>query len=322
MPPPEPRLILLPTSAFDVARIAERAIRAAGAAGKLPTPTEDLIRAAKITEETDVDGLVERFLSTLDEGGRKLLRASMQKLRGIADMRERVVYVPSDKAPRERFAKSHELGHQLLPWHHLKNEEPVNFYHDDNHTLSPEVRDLFETEANYFAAEVIFQGQRFAAMARDFAPSFDAVFHLADLHGASTQATLRRYIEAQDEVIAAVEYLPNSFRTDEDGETVLHKPRWFGSCRFVQKYGDVRLPTTVTSGHPWAGARKPLPEMEGEIDLDCGGQTVRFQWQSWWNSYALMVLLRRRPALSTLGRLIRSRSKASAGGEGVERIRL
>ena len=305
MSSPGPRLILLPDSAQDITRIAERALRAAGAAGKLPTPMEDLVGAAGIKNEADTEGLVERFLSTLDESGRRLLKASIQKLRGIADMRERVIYVPEDKPPRAKFAQAHELGHQLLPWHVIKNDEPVGYYHDDNQTLSLETRDIFEAEANLFAAEVIFQGERFTHRARDYAPSFSAVFRLADLHGASTQSTLRRYTEAQDEVIAAVEYLPNRFKTDGDGELVLHKPRWFGSSRFVRQYGDMLMPPALMSNHQWAAARGSDTGAEGEIDLECGGRMVRFQWQSWWNSYALMVMLRRRPTLGFLGRLAR-----------------
>lgn len=300
---PNSRLIISPESAPEIIKIADRALRAAGARGKLPTPIEDLIRAAKITDERDAEGVVKRFLSSLNEGRRAFFRSSMQKLRGIADLRERAVYVPSDTAPRERFAKGHELGHQLLYWHHVNTDRESTFYADDDKSLSPWVRDLFDVEANLFSSEVIFQGREFTTLARDYRPSFDAVFLLADLHGASRQATLRRYVEAQDEVLAAISYLPSRYDADEEGHAALRAPRFFGSPRFVQKYGDVQLPTEIGPGHPWGEARRLKEVCEGDIDLDCGGVPIRFWWQAWWNTYTLLVLLRRRPALGLVGRI-------------------
>ena len=303
---PNSHLIISPESAPEIIRIADRALRAAGARGKLPTPIEDLIRAAKITDERDTEGVVKRFLSSLNEGRRAFFRSSMQKLRGIADLRERAVYVPTDTAPRERFAKGHELGHQLLPWHHVNTNGVSPFYQDNEYTLSPRVRDLFDIEANIFSSEVIFQGQEFTTRARDYRPSFNAVFLLADLHGASRQATLRRYVEEQDELLAAVSYLPSRYKADKNGHPVLRAPWFFGSPHFVQKYGDVQLPTEINAEHPWAEARRFQEACDGEIDLDCGSTPIRFWWQAWWNTYTLLVLLRRRPRLGIVGRIFQS----------------
>jgi Zn-dependent peptidase ImmA (M78 family) len=303
---PNSHLIISPESAPEIVRIADRALRTAGARGKLPTPIEDLIQAAKITDEVDAEGIVKRFISSLKEGQRAFFRSSMQKLRGIADLRERAVYVPTDTAPRERFAKGHELGHQLLPWHRVNTDGISPFYQDNEYTLSPRVQDMFDIEANLFSSEVIFQGREFTTRARDYRPSFDAVFVLANLHGASRQATLRRYVEVQDEMLAAVSYLPSRYDRDKNGQAILRAPSVFGSPRFVQKYGDVQLPTEIKSDHPWGEARRLKETCEGDIDLDCGGVPVRFWWQAWWNTYTLLVLLRRRPSLGLIGRILRA----------------
>ncbi len=292
-------------SAPEIIKIADRALKAAGAKGKLPTPIEELIQVAQIDDE-DTEGIVKRFLSSLNEGGRALFRSSFQKVRGIADLRERAIYVPSDTAPRERFAKGHELGHQLIPWHHIGAEKVSSFYRDTDFTLSPVVRDIFDIEANFFASEVIFQGKRFSQRARDYKPSFEAVFLLADLHGASRQATLRRYIEAQDEVLAGISYLPSLYDR-RDGLPTLRSPRLIGSPGFNRKYGRIRLPSQIPPDHPWAQARTCNGISLGEIDLDCDGPLVRFQWQAWWNSYTLLVLLRRRPSLGMVGRILANR---------------
>lgn len=302
---PKKQLIISPDTAPELISLADRALRRAGAVGKLPTPVEDLIRAANITSESDPEGVVSRFLSTLNAQSRAIFESAMQKMRGIADLRERAIYVPSDKAPRELFASAHEFGHEEIPWHHVITDDVAAFYTDDDFSLGPNVQEKFDIEANFFASEIIFQGDRFAARAKDYKPSFDAVFLLAELHGASRQATLRRYVEAQDEILAAVSYLPNRYVVDDHGFPPLRAPRLFGSPKFVHKYGNVEVPGELTSVHPWAAARKLGEVCNGDINLICDGVAVNFQWQAWWNTYTLLVLLRRRPALSVVRRIVR-----------------
>ena len=298
-------VIYLPESAPEIFQIADRALIAAGAKGKLPTPMDDLLGAAKIARETDPEGVVQRFLKSVSEQGRALFQFSLQKVRGIADLRERAVYVPTDTIPRKRFADGHELGHQLIPWHYVANKKGSRFYQDTDYTLSPSVRELFDIEANLFSSDVIFQGRDFTRRARDYKPSFDAVFTLADTYAASRQATLRRYVQEQDEILAAISYLPSKFQVYRDGASKLRAPMLLGSPRFVQKYSDIRLPLELDANHPWAEVRRLGEMCDGHIDLFSGGTSVRFWWQAWWNSYALLVLLRRKPALSMVGRILK-----------------
>src|SRR5260221_14528766 len=102
-----PPVICLPESAPEIFQIADRALIAADAKGKLPTPMEDLLRAAKIARETDPEGVVQRFLKSVNEQGRALFQFSLQKVRGIADLRKRAVYVPSDTIPRTPLPDGH-----------------------------------------------------------------------------------------------------------------------------------------------------------------------------------------------------------------------
>ncbi len=298
-------IVYLPESATEIFQIADRTLIAAGAKGKLPTPIEDLLEATKIAHETDPDGMVQRFFKSLDERGRAFFQFSLQKVRGIADLRKRAIYVPSDTVPRKRFANGHEMGHQLLPWHHIAKKGGSRFYHDTDYTLSPNVRALFDIEANLFSSEIIFQGREFTRRARDYKPSFDAVFTLADTYAASRQATLRRYVQEQDEILAAISYLPSKFQICSDGSSTLRAPLLLGSPRFVQKYSDIQVPLELDPNHPWAQVRQLEQMCEGTINLLSGGTPVNFWWQAWWNSYSLLVLLRRKPALSMVGRIIR-----------------
>lgn len=290
-----------PDSAQSISALAETALRRAGAVGRLPTPIDELIAAAELTEVADPTPFLQSFLRRLPEGARAAFRATLQKVRGIADLRERAIYVPADTSDRRLlFTKCHEFGHQTIPWHKVNTA-----YQDNDLSLSAWARDYFDQEANLFAADIIFQGKRFSSRARDFRPSFEAVFTLADEHGASRHATLWRYTEEQDDAVAMVTYWPNPYALDTSGHPSLRLGKVVGSPRFLARFGGIQLPPVIASDHPWATARDCGTLCGGEIRLPSSERATRFQWQAWWNSYSLFVLLRRRPALGLVGSLAR-----------------
>jgi hypothetical protein len=175
----------------------------------------------------------------------------------------------------------------LIPWHSVGRDCV-----DTDKTLAPEIKDTFEAEANLFASEVIFQGGLFTDKVRDYTPSFNAIFTLADQHGASRQATLWRFTETYDLPIASLTY----YRSDWNQQFRLWKP--VGSERFVSKFGDIQLPQTLETNHPWTTAKSD-EIASGDIRLaDLSGKQHRFIWQSWWNGHALFVLIRARPKIS------------------------
>jgi hypothetical protein len=289
-------------SASDIAEIADLLLKRSGAIGKFPTPIHDLINAAEINEVVDTDGYLESVLQELSQVGSSVFNSIRQKLRGIADMRERVIFVPKDRKPREMFARAHELGHQTIPWHNVQ-QGAIRYYQDDDLSLCSTTRETFDIEANFFAAEVIFQGKRFQSLARDYRPTFDAVFALANMHGASTHATLRRYAEAQDETLAVIAYWPSHYSFDGQGLPVLQRPRVYASESFLKRYENIDLPQVIAQDHPWAEARKCGEICEGEIYLPCDGIMVSLSWQAWWNKYALLIMLRKKPVLSLVGKV-------------------
>ena len=295
--------IAKPESHLEIARLAERTLQEADAFGVLPTPIDRLMEASDISQ-MESEHAKRRYVALLGEGARQVFNAAWQKIRGIADLRERVVYVPSESgSPREFYAKGHELGHQVIPWHKIRRD----FYEDDDLTLSPATEKRFEVEANFFSSEVIFQGRRFRARALDYKSSLDAVFKLAEEHGSSRHAALRRYVEDHDEAILGVPYWPHDYDAEDDGPRILRAGRGFASSSFQRKYGDVDLPRRLSSDHEWVEARREGKKCGGEIKLICGADAVSFEWESWWNSYCLFVLLRRKPPLASVGRIVRSR---------------
>jgi hypothetical protein len=293
---PKQKIVVRPEAESRISDLVEKLIRKADAQGILPTPIERLFEVSKIVNVAELPN--EAFLQTLSERAKGVFRSAMQKVRGIADLREKVTYVPKDPhAGRELFAKAHELGHQVMPWHAVDSA-----YLDDNETLSPRAKVLFEQEANFFGSESIFQGHRFRTLARDYKPNFGAIFKLADSHGASRQSTAWRFVEEQDEAIALLPYYPTK-AIDDFGNRVLNLWNCVGSPTFNQRFSDIDVPATIRTGHPWVAARDVDEVCSGNEGLAVGGQQVMFEWHAWWNTYTLFILLRRKPALSIVGGL-------------------
>jgi Zn-dependent peptidase ImmA (M78 family) len=274
-----------PESAGEIIQLAQKTLLRADCLGKLPTPLDELYRNARVSA-IELPSTAQMPLLRLEQKSRNLLRNALQKVRGIADLRRRAVYLPTGhSATRHQFAKAHELGHQLIPWHRVGRDCV-----DTDASLSPAVRDVFEAEANLFASEVMFQGKLFRTKARDYKPTFEAVFLLADQHGASRQATLWKFTEEQDFPVASLAYYPVGWGNDMKLWKVVASPS------FRVKHCDIRLPERLEMEHPWLSAKIQNSLCEGKIRVPkSSGRQVGFRWHSWWNGHALVVLLRARP---------------------------
>jgi len=77
--------------------------------------------------------------------------------------------------------KLHEAGHGVLP--HQK--KAYSLIQECQEYLDPDITDLFEREANVFAAEVLFQGKVFADEAHQSAFGMKVPLALAKKYGAS-----------------------------------------------------------------------------------------------------------------------------------------
>jgi len=280
-------------SARDITDLTNRLLHRADAYGVLPTPIDRLYEFSKIDCLT-FGAEEQRRWARLRASTQNVVRSMLQKLRGFGDLREKVVFVTSD-APiaRDRFVKGHELGHQIIPWHHVRPE-----YVDDDHTLSPATRALFEREANFFAAEVLFQAELFTRRARDFTPSLDAVFTLAETHQASRQAALWRFAEVHDYPVEAAIYYP--YRNGAGDRDLSRWTRWrqIASPNFERRYPDVSLPRTLDAEHPFVQATSQRSILLGDsLDLPGTPPGTLCSWSSWWNRYALLVLVRLRRRL-------------------------
>jgi hypothetical protein len=290
----------------EIRQITDYWLREAGVVGILPTPLEEVMAAAKLRRESVPADVVERFAATLGEGARHLVRSTFQKILGIVDLKASAAYLPPlGYEPREHWRDGHELSHKVFEWHNL------GFYKEDKESLlvlTPSLRREQEAEANLGASEFVFQGRRFELEANDYKVEFGAIQNLATRYGASVRATFRQYIETQQATCAGITYLPSRSRTHVANEPGLLRPALFVSPSFQKKHAQFRPPAALSEGHPWAAAQTADEPCIGEMDLECGTDTVRFEWHSYWNNYELMVLLRKKPLLHSVGSLIRLRT--------------
>ena len=197
--------------------IVETLLADSGVMGTLPTDEHALLDFLGLTQ------LSFDFMAELDnlmpEGDFADKRSdSVRGLRAALSKNENVVAINSDLGEkRGRFSTFHEIAHFILPEHHEK------LFLDDDETLSWWSRIRLEQEANRVAADMLFQGRRFAAEANDQSLSLRAVLDLAPKYGASYEATARRYVEGHVVPCALVVYEKIAKTNEVDFEEDLYR---------------------------------------------------------------------------------------------------
>ena len=173
-----------------IRREARRALQDAAALGRFPTPVSDILAAARLEEET-VDFQAGGVLATLRRSARGVVKRALSKVIGVLHASSRLVLVDQAlKGAKRTFVRLHETAHGVLPW----QREMYALVEDAEVSLVPEVADLFDREANVFAAEVLFQLDGFIAEAQDCDFGIHVPIKLARKYGASVYASVREYV--------------------------------------------------------------------------------------------------------------------------------
>ena len=225
----------------EIGAIAKAILKKAGVGDRLPTPVDDIVACADlvISEDISLEPEQHGFLSK----SLGILKSALRKAIGLVDLRENIVYLDLTTLPtRQAFVKLHEVGHKLIPW-----QREAYLFVDDDRTLSPEIDALFESEANHFAAEVLFQGDRFDSELRDYPLELKSALALSKRYGASVHATIRRYVERHHRPCAVLvldrdrkdRYATFSIRT------ALH------SREFIRRFGGSAWPADAINEQPF-----------------------------------------------------------------------
>ena len=281
----------------DLELIADKLLKKSGVYGVLPTPLNDLSEHAGVTCVNELPEK-EAFLKTLTEKGKRKFESAIQSIRGIADLRDKVIYIPQGKSnDQERFAHAHEIAHQSIDWHNIGDP-----HIDTQYNFKPSVQKIIEREANYLGAELLYQGDHFKHIALDYTASMSTALMLADEHGASKHATLLKLVQIQDEKICVAEYYPTKKGCPSKGFKLY---KTVGSSNFFDKISNIELPPNIDTDHDWYEATGYSAMPEGTIDLIVDGHKRTFEWSAWFNQYTLFVMLRDKPKLHRIGRIIR-----------------
>jgi transcriptional regulator with XRE-family HTH domain len=267
-----------------ISAMAERALLLADLDPDRATPLDDVARVSGVAARLPIADLPDQVRLQKPKLWKRIL--------GAVVFDERLIYVDTEQsAPRARFTEAHEIAHMLLPWH------AETFRLDDEQRIFYGVADVLELEANWAAATLIFQGNRYHERALDDRPSIATPIDLASRYDASIHASIRYYVERHPDDVAG---LVAGRYPQYDGSL----PIWttFASASFAERFGSLAdhlsapgLPlhdeefvlgrlahAALTSG----GAPADQIELTGLDD-----RRRRFTAEAFFNQYSTFVLL-------------------------------
>lgn len=274
-----------------VESIAERALRTAGVAGKVPTPLSEISAVAGVLGTREIADLPEEISSKKPGRWKRILGAVL--------FPEKVIYVDSTIHERRvKFTEAHEIAHMLIPWHESA------FRLDDERRLFFDTREALETEANAAAAHLLFQGHRYHERAADEQLSINVPIALAQTHGASMHASIRYFVERHDQPIAVL--LCGRY-TQFDGTL----PIWqsFESEPFSRQYGRLtdHVPSSalpldeeyVLGALASASFEATTAPSDTVVLEDLDGHRHRFLAEAFFNQYTVFVMVSPKKLLRT-----------------------
>jgi hypothetical protein len=277
----------VPPSAEAVTAEVRKLLRAAEVGMQLPTPKSQILACARLVETGELD--LAEYEQSFSEKASGFLYKAMKKVLGFLDRRNKRFYVdPQLHDSRKTFVTYHEVIHRVIPWQHIEYTE------DDDLTLNDlrlnlGCETLFESEANYGAADILFQCDRFETEARDYDLSVASALHLSGKYEASCHSSLRRFVERNHRPCVLLVLKPTT-RTNADGGTSFFISHSIPSGPFTLQFGD---PFT----HPFINPDQELGKLlnscdQGEIGFsDLKGFCRPCVVECFNNQYSLFVMI-------------------------------
>ncbi|WP_132412029.1 ImmA/IrrE family metallo-endopeptidase [Neorhizobium sp. S3-V5DH] len=280
-------------------RAATDLLNKASAWDRLPTPVPDLLSAAKLRvapmSAFDPRQLL-RHAREFGERAASLIKSAIEKVRGIFDVQEDIIHVDGTVAEsKQNFLKLHEAGHKHIP----HQSKLFRWIQDCDKSLSPDVSDQFEREANIFASVVLFQDGRFAEMAADSAFGIKVPLALSKKFGASAYASMREYVRRNERACAVIVLNPVEICPVLGMRSELRRVEL--SPLFQKRFGELKLPEHVdrlsplAEFVPLAGRRMSRP---GTLQLeDKNGDVVEFIAEGFATPFNSFILIHARAEL-------------------------
>ena len=210
---------------------------------------------------------------------------------GMLSYRDRIVATDINLAgTRARFSVLHEVAHYVLPTHQHA------LYVCDETGMSFRTRVTIEQEANAFAAELLFLGDRFTSEVNSRPLTAATIKLLAQKYQASFEATARRMIERSLRPCMLVVCDNTGSRVDPDAQPVWSKKYTIASVPFRTKYfSDLHsavIPPDVAA-RVLAPGRDIADSVTHEVTIRTAtGTDARFRAEFFSNTYSIFCLLR------------------------------
>lgn len=290
----------------DVTRHAGLLLREAEVGQRLPTPVDDLVACAGLAvsgdvtlgeEDADFFAVQREYANALSAPSYGALKSALRKTLGLIDLQDNMIYLDREASPQKQtFLKLHEVGHKMLPW-----QRATYLYLDDEKTLSPDVEALYERQANRFAAEVLFQADRFTHHSRALPLELETPLELARRYGASAHASIRRYVEVSHRCCSALIMRRSEARPG--GESTFRLAYAVRSPGFARQFEGLRWPARLSPDSPLALALRTgrryvkgdglvLPDRDGRR-TECGFHTFQNSRNAFVFVFPLSEMLRR-----------------------------
>jgi hypothetical protein len=284
-----PVKIATPESSTEVTNEVKRLLRAAGITHQLPTPKEEILACQRLVETGELD--LAEYERTLTQKTLHFFHLAVSKVLGILDRRSEIIYVaPSVHDSRKLFVTYHEVTHSILDWQRIIRTQ------EDELTLSRECKDIFEAEANYGAADIMFQCERFETEAKDYEVSVESSLYLSNRYDASFHATVRRFVERNHRPCLLMVLNPTQ-REYSDGRTSFYVVYSIPSVSFTREFGDP-LDSTFINPQDELGAILNDGRI-GEIALlDVKGFSRTCTVQSFCNGFNTFLLVHPKDTIS------------------------
>lgn len=269
----------------DIENISFDMLKSSKALDVFPTPIDKIINYSELILETGID-LAELEKKHKGFDFNEAFKSGWSKIRGFLDRREKIIYIDTTQnVNRQGFVKLHEVGHSVLPWQNATMQ-----FLDDDKTLSLDIIEEFEAEANYFASITLFQNDRFDNEVKKYELGLPSVIQLSKYFGASNHATFRRYVESSKKRCALL-ILEN---LSPKGSVVSGDFRnAFYSKSFKEEFGSILWPEKF--GYKWEFMKdhcfKRKHKIDGSITLPLENLSQNFNYHYFNNSYNAFVMI-------------------------------
>lgn len=250
-----------------------------------PTPVDRLLDYRRLQTAEKFEFQRKHVLYGIRRFGKRLWNTVRNRVAGLLDLESRHIAINPALHPRHReFLQFHEIGHELLSWHREL------FVVTSEHDLTPDIRERFEADANYFAAQTIFQIDDLAHAYRGKRLRTSDLAAVAARYEASLTATVYQYVQIQDLPTALLMGRP----TGPAGSKSIRFRRGVANPAFLREFGRELLGKGFDSedGATAVLNTPGLTTVETEVDVpDLNGNRRTLTVDTLYNTYSTLSLL-------------------------------